>query len=649
MDAHDLKKGLLPRHSTVNINESAYSNSSDSIDSIEKEVARLAYHNIHYEVAKFNTCGIKIRPKVIIKNVSGIMYPGLNAIMGPTGSGKTTLMDILAARKNSKDVKGQVLTNDRPRSKHFKCHTGYVVQDDCLTGTLSVRENVYFSANLRLPTSISCKEKRQRVQEVIEKLGLIRVADTLIGTEFTRGVSGGERKRTHIAMELVISPSILFLDEPTTGLDAYTAVNLMGLLKKVGEEGKIIIMAIHQPRYAIYNMFDSITLLSHGSTVYQGTTGQAIEYFRSQGQECPDRENPADFFLDLIANDEQNYLKDTSANWPERFEFSQTLTEILRTKPKHTIKEKMSSIFTPTNYATNVFRQICTVGKRTITNMIRSPTELLLQIVISTVFSIVIGLIYFQLKLTPSGLQNRAGAIFLMVTIQVFANQSAIMAFMKEKVLFIHENANGYYRTSAYFVANLMIDLFPKRIAPILIGGTIMYFMTGFQREVSKYWIYILTTSVTTIAASGFPLLYGAMVNSFAVASLLTAMTFVTMMIFGGLLVNITTLPSWLQWIQYLSVFRLAILTLSVNEIKGLIFCKAHFRALGNGTCIHKIFSVGTFNISTVVTGDSYLTDQGIPYEEPFDLWTGVVGLFVYALALLFLTYIVLRIIKKEK
>ena len=641
MDANDLNRQLLsPNQLGVN----------DSVEPDDVEIARLAYHQINYSCPKIDLFGVfRLKQKQIIKDVSGVMYPGLNAIMGPTGSGKTTLMDILAARKNKKYLQGQVLMNDKPQSKHFKCITGYVIQDDCLMGTLSVRENIAFSASLRLRASLSIREKREKVQEVINKLGLTRVADTLIGTELTRGVSGGERKRTHIAMEMIIAPSILFLDEPTTGLDAFTAVNLMRILKKISDEGKIIIMAIHQPRYAIYNLFDSVTLLSHGCTVYQGSTRQAVEYFRNQGYECPERENPADFFLDLIADDEQNLLNENSLNWPERFQFSETLQSIIKTKPKNSIKEKIKSTITSTDYATNVFKQMFIVGKRTIKNMIRSPTEFLLQILISTLFSVVIGLIYFQLKLNLAGLQNRAGAIFLMVTIQVFANQSAIMAFMKEKALFIHENANGYYRVSAYFLANLMIDLFPKRIAPILVGGTIMYFMTGFQRVVAKYWIYILTTSVTTIAASGFPLLYGAMVNSFAVASLLTAVTFVTMMIFGGLLVNITTLPTWIQWIQYLSVFRLAIITLSINEFEGLIFCPDELRRMGNGTCPHVTNSLFNRTSSLVKSGESFLKEQGIPYENNFDLWAGVVGLFGYTCILLFLSYVVLRIIKKEK
>lgn len=94
---------------------------------------------------------------------------------------------------------------------------GYVIQDDIYSGTLTVRENIMFSANLRLPVTISYEKRLEKVAFVLEKLSLMKCADTRMGTEFERGVSGGERKRTCIAMEMVLSPKILFLDEPTTG------------------------------------------------------------------------------------------------------------------------------------------------------------------------------------------------------------------------------------------------------------------------------------------------------------------------------------------------------------------------------------------------------------------------------------------------
>lgn len=138
-------------------------------------------------------------------------------IIGPTGCGKSSLLDILADRKESKGITGTVLVDEMARHPSYKYAVGYVVQEDIFNGILTVRENLFFSANLRLPKIISAQEKTERVLSVIKDLNLESCADTRMGTALLRGVSGGEKKRTCIGMELVLSPKILFLDEPTTG------------------------------------------------------------------------------------------------------------------------------------------------------------------------------------------------------------------------------------------------------------------------------------------------------------------------------------------------------------------------------------------------------------------------------------------------
>jgi len=153
--------------------------------------------------------------------LSGIFKVGMNAIMGPTGSGKSSLLDVLADRKDRRGLEGEILLNGQSLNGDFKYRVGYVVQDDIVSGALTVRENLMFSANVRLSTKLSSKAKIDIVNEVIMELGLEKCANTMIGTDFKRGVSGGERKRTNIGMELVLSPLVLFLDEPTTGKYVY--------------------------------------------------------------------------------------------------------------------------------------------------------------------------------------------------------------------------------------------------------------------------------------------------------------------------------------------------------------------------------------------------------------------------------------------
>ncbi|PIK50797.1 putative ATP-binding cassette sub-family G member 2 isoform X2 [Apostichopus japonicus] len=210
------------------------------------------------------------------------------------------LLDVLAARKEPKGLTGQVLIDGKPLPKNFRLISGYVVQDDVIMGTLTVRENLAFSAALRLPEEITNEERKSRVDEVVIELGLTHCADTKVGTEFIRGVSGGERKRTNIGMELVIKPRVLFLDEPTTGLDASTANAVIHLLASLSKRGRTILFSIHQPRFKIFRLFDTMHLLSLGETVYHGPAEEALGYFSSIGYECQPHNNPPDFFLDVI-------------------------------------------------------------------------------------------------------------------------------------------------------------------------------------------------------------------------------------------------------------------------------------------------------------------------------------------------------------
>lgn len=153
----------------------------------------------------------------------------------------------------------------------------YVMQDDILLATFSPREAFYFSANMRL--NISPAEKVQRVESLIVELGLSKCADTRVGNAQIRGVSGGERKRSSIGVELLTNPSLIFLDEPTTGLDSSTALQVIDLLKRLAVGGRTIISTIHQPSSEIFNNFDRLMLLVQGNIIYQGEADKAIDYF----------------------------------------------------------------------------------------------------------------------------------------------------------------------------------------------------------------------------------------------------------------------------------------------------------------------------------------------------------------------------------
>uniref|UniRef100_A0A8C1VMS8 ABC transporter domain-containing protein n=1 Tax=Cyprinus carpio TaxID=7962 RepID=A0A8C1VMS8_CYPCA len=476
----------------------------------------LTYQNIHYCIRESRgPCRKRGPEREILKNVSGIMKTGLNAIMGATGSGKTSLLDVIAGRKDPRGLRsGQVLVDNKVVTSDLRLMSAYVVQDDILMGTLTVRENLLFSGNLRLPRKqCSTADKEKKVESIIQELGLEDCADTKIGTEFIRGVSGGERKRCSIGMELITSPTLLFLDEPTTGLDSNTANSIIALLHRLSRGGRTIIFSIHQPRYSIFRLFDHLTLLHKGETVYAGPAGKAMDYFQSLGYTCEAFNNPADFFLD-ITNGE---------------------------------------------FFVCVYVYVCAYMKSCMTmlNVVRNPQTSYAQMAMNIICALLIGLIYYQMPLSlPEALQNRIGAFFFLIINMVFGNLSAVELFINERAIFVHENSGGYYRTSVYFLSKVFVDLLPNRIVPIFIFSSICYYMMGLNPSFTAFLCFALTMSMVSLAGVSLAFLVSASVSTFAMANVLIALPFVFMMVFGGFLVNLNSMLNWLSWLKWASIFK---------------------------------------------------------------------------------------------
>ncbi|NWU34095.1 ABCG2 protein, partial [Hylia prasina] len=626
----------------------------------------LTFHNICYRV-KIKTglpCFRKTIKKEILRDVNGVMKPGLNAILGPTGSGKSSLLDILAARKDPHGLSGDILINGAPQPANFKCTSGYVVQDDVVMGTLTVRENLKFSAALRLPKSVKEKEKNERVNQIITELGLSKVADSKVGTPFTRGVSGGERKRTSIGMELITDPSILFLDEPTTGLDASTANAVLLLLKRMSRQGRTIIFSIHQPRYSIFRLFDNLTLLTSGRVLYHGPAQEAIEHFQSIGYQCEPFNNPADFFLDVINGDstavamnksEESYTEESTE---EHSEYDKTVAEQLAEKYSDSAyyqetkaylesissenKKKARGLFRQITYANSFLHQLKWVSKRTFKNLIGNPQASIAQLLITALLGLIVGAIYFGLENNSAGIQNRVGAMFLLTSNQCFSSVSAVELFIVEKKIFMHEYISGYYRTSVYFIAKLMADLIPIRTMPSIIFTCIVYFMLGkygLKPTAGAFFTMMFTLMMVSYTATSMALAIATGQSVASLANIFMTVVFVYMNIFSGLLVNLTSIASWLSWLKYFSIPRYGMTALQINEFTGLNFCGNESNTLLRSyQCV--------CSVCRICTGEDYLKSQGIE-ATTWGLWQNHLALACMTLIFLTIAYLKLHFMKK--
>ena len=248
--------------------------------------------------------------KRVLNNVNGVIRPAqLTAIMGPSGSGKTSFMTTLAGRAHYGNMSGEVLLNGEqinPKSNEYQRKIGFVPQNDIMHPNLTVFETLLITARIRQPFSFKRTEQLRKVNQTIGQLRLENVQHSIIGDEAVRGISGGQKKRVNIGIELVSNPSILFCDEATSGLDSGNSLLVMQMLRKIAEGHITVITVIHQPREEIFNLFHEIVLLGHGGrTIYHGETSKAVGYFQTLHYEMPTSQNPADFLIDVVVGDRE--------------------------------------------------------------------------------------------------------------------------------------------------------------------------------------------------------------------------------------------------------------------------------------------------------------------------------------------------------
>ncbi|KAK6925327.1 ABC-2 type transporter [Dillenia turbinata] len=272
----------------------------------------LEFSNLSYSVMKKQKKdGVWITKEAYLLNdISGQAIRGeVMAIMGPSGAGKSTFLDALAGRIAQGSLEGSVrIDGKQVTTSYMKMVSSYVMQDDQLFPMLTVFETFMFAAEVRLSPSLSRSEKKQRVFELLDQLGLQSATHTNIGDEGTRGVSGGERRRVSIGIDIIHKPSLLFLDEPTSGLDSTSAYSVVEKIKEIARNGSIVLMTIHQPSYRIQMLLDKITVLARGRLIYMGTPGALPNHLSGFGRPVPDGENSLEYLLDVIKEYDESTL-----------------------------------------------------------------------------------------------------------------------------------------------------------------------------------------------------------------------------------------------------------------------------------------------------------------------------------------------------
>lgn len=544
-----------------------------SYDSTSVPPVRLEWSDVGYDLT--TKAGDK---KKILRGVRGSAEPGrLLAIMGPSGSGKTSLLNVLAGQVDASakiKLTGRITINgvEATSANHRQA---YVEQNDQFYSMLTVNETLKTAATLQLPTYISAEKRDAYVSQLVTLLGLAKVVDSRVGNEKVRGLSGGERKRLAIGCELISAPSIMFLDEPTTGLDAFMSEQVMSTLQHLAACGHTVVCSIHQPRSSIFAMFDDLLLLAEGQVVYQGPADAVLDHFAALGHPCPEHYNPADFLADLIAVDFSS---------PETEDATRARVKALvdAWEGGHSARQQLHMQRTPSGVGAVIpapkrkggswIRQFGLLLTRSWRQVTRDKATAMARLMSNLSSAIVFGAIYFRMGRSQSSIQDRLGLL------QVSAINTAMSSLIKtlsvfptERMLVQRERRRAPYPLIPYLGAKLMAELPVGAFFP-LVFGSVVYPLCGLNPKLSRYAKFLGILTLESFSASALGLAVGAVAPSTEAAVAIGPAVILVHIVFGGLYVNADSVPSALRWLPKVSLIKSAFQALVINEMEGMDF-----------------------------------------------------------------------------
>ncbi|KAG8376479.1 hypothetical protein BUALT_Bualt09G0067800 [Buddleja alternifolia] len=640
-------------------------------------------HNNHTSTnASLSSAASKSRMKVLLNDISGQAREGeIMAVLGASGSGKSTLIDALADRISRESLKGTITLNgDVLESKLLKVISAYVMQDDLLFPMLTVEETLMFSAEFRLPRTMSKSRKRARVQALIDQLGLRSAAKTIIGDEGHRGVSGGERRRVSIGTDIIHDPIVLFLDEPTSGLDSTSAYMVVKVLQRIAQSGSIVIMSIHQPSYRILSLLDSLIILSRGQTVFSGSPAILPQFFADFGNPIPANEDKTEFALDYIRELEGTMGTKSLVDFNKKWQMLKNPRMSFSNGPKMSLKDAISASISmgklvsgATNidpssnlsnsvpkYANPFWKEMIVIASRSITNSRRAPELFGARFGAVVITGIILATMFYKLDNSPKGVQERLGFFAFAMSTTFYTCAEAIPVFLMDRYIFMRETAYNAYRRSSYVLSHAIISIPSLLILSISFSVT-TYWAVGLDGGTSGFLIYFIFVLASFWAGSSFVTFLSGIIFNLMMAYNIVIAILAYFVLFSGLFITRDRIPNYWIWFHYASLVKYPYQGVMQNEfddptkcfVRGIqVFDGSPLRDVPDSVKLNMLKSMSKtlgMNITRttcLTTGSDILKQSGV---TDIDMWHCL--LITIALGFLFrvLFYFALLIGSKNK
>ncbi|XP_026807077.1 protein scarlet-like isoform X1 [Rhopalosiphum maidis] len=520
--------------------------------------------NVHVkQTTKTFFRGTKTSYKQILHNVSGNVQCGnLLGIMGPSGSGKTTLMATISHRTKG-NFEGELLLNGRPISEEVMIKiSGFVPQHDISFDQLTALEHLSLMANLKVSRKTTKIELKEHIDEIVSTLGMTKFLNTRISF-----LSGGERKKIALAVQLLNNPPILFCDEITTGLDSYSAAHIVNTLKNVARMGKIVICTIHQPASGVFGKFDDVLLLSNGLLAYQGPVTMVHQLFQKFNYECPDMFNEADFVISIL-NSENEKVKENVKEMCKLTSSDQQMDlnyDLFNDQTKYDPQQLETLETLKPTWAT----QFNLVFNRSIKCFARNYKNHLLELGTIWFLGVIISAPFANLQFDTKAVQNWEGFWLIFVINYVFHFSYSAIPLYQVKFAIVHrEIHNKVYPLSTYFLSELVIAIFWIMIKMLFYCVSAFWIVGADQSSLQLLAFYLLAFAAYS---------YGSLLSAYF-TYLENTMIFATLYDFlslplSGAYLSFMSLPKVIYSLRYFSLFFLGCEAASVlfwDRIKSL-------------------------------------------------------------------------------
>ncbi|KAL6221183.1 hypothetical protein ACLB2K_008935 [Fragaria x ananassa] len=539
----------------------------------------MSFSNINYYVdipLELKQQGIQEERLQLLVDVTGAFRPGvLTALVGVSGAGKTTLMDVLAGRKTGGIIEGSInISGYSKKQETFARISGYCEQSDIHSPCLTVVESLMFSSWLRLPSEVDLETQKAFVEEVMELVELTPLRGALVGLPGVNGLSTEQRKRLTIAVELVANPSIVFMDEPTSGLDARSAAIVMRTVRNIVNTGRTIVCTIHQPSIDIFESFDELLFLKRGGQlIYAGPLGpkssELIKYFEAiEGvQKIRPGYNPAAWMLDVTSPTEESRLGVDFAEIYRRsnlFQRNIDLVELL-SKPSANSKE----LNFPTKYSQTSFEQFLTCLWKQNLSYWRNPQYTAVRFFYTVIISLMLGTICWRFgakRETQQDLLNAMGSLYAAILFIGITNATAVQPVVSiERFVSYRERAAGMYSALPFAFAQVAIE-FPYVFAQAVIYCTIFYSTAAFDWTLLKFVWYLFFMYFTMLYFTLYGMMTTAVTPNHNVASIIAAPFYMLWNLFSGFMIPHKRIPMWWRWYYWANPIAWSLYGLIVSQ-----------------------------------------------------------------------------------